>query len=156
MVTEDRENGDGHDPSVVALNRQFTGAVLRTADVAKERGDGIFTRGDPNSHQGVLQRAMTAATNVADQLHQELKTAYWKNEDQRNRFIAALTERERYGCSIEPLLHWLIANNAGTNGARLEAIIRGLTHTTFTTNYKPEQAKRSWLSGKPKPGAFSR
>lgn len=135
------DENNGHEASEMALDEAFKGAVL---DVSKlKRPDGILTRGLTGAQQSVLQRAMTAVEKDHD-YRQELKTAFFLSVDESDKVVAAINEADRYGCALKPIVDWLIARNAGTNGGRLRAIFETISHTTFTTNYTGGNKKNWW------------
>ena len=96
-----------------------------------------------NSQQGVLQRAMTAELKDED-YRQELKTAFLLSVEESDKVVAAINEADRYGCSIKPIVDWLIGRSAGVNGGRLRAILETISHTTFTTNYTGAKKSHWW------------
>lgn len=126
------ENGDGHSVEDMAVEEVFKGAHLNVKDL--KRPDGILTHGLSNAQTGVLQRAMTAERKDAD-YRQELKTAFFLSTEESDKVVAAINEADRYGCSLKPIVDWLIARSAGVHGGRLRAIFETISHTTFTTNY---------------------
>lgn len=135
------DTGNGHDPTEVAATEAFEGAFLDAKKLSRE--DGIFTRGLSNAQSGVLQRAMTAEIKDAD-YRQELKTAFFLSTEESDNVVAAINEADRYGCSLKPIVDWLIARSAGIHGGRLRAIFETISHTTFTTNYTGANKNRWW------------
>ena len=126
-----QNNGDGG----------IDGALLDLKEL--KRPDGIFTHGLNNTQQGVLQRAMTAEKKDTD-YRQELKTAFFLSTDESDKVVAAINESDRYGCSLKPIVDWLVGRSAGVNGGRLRAIFDTISHTTFTTNYQGANKKHFW------------
>lgn len=137
------DNGDN--PVDEVVGEAFKGAILNVKDMKRE--DGIFTRGLSTAQSGVLQRSMTAIDKDTD-YRQELKTAILQSTDESDKVAAAINEAERYGCSLKPIVDWLIARSAGVNGGRLKAIFETISHTTFTTNYQGKTKKRWWSDDK--------
>ena len=105
-----------------------------------KRQSGVLSRTQKEGQGGVLHRAMTAAGKDED-CRQELKTCFFKDERQQELWLAAYNERVRYGCNTRPLVDWLVAKNAGTNGARIRMVIDGLTHTSISTNTFSDKKK---------------
>jgi len=139
------DNGNGHDIAEEAVEEAFEGAHLNVRDL--KRKDGILTTGLSPAQSGVLQRSMTAISKDAD-YRQELKTAFFLSTDETDKVVAAINEADRYGCSLKPIVDWLIARSAGVGGGRLKAIFETISHTTFTTNYQGHNKNKWWSNGK--------
>jgi len=138
-MNDDNGNNNGHGFEDLAATEVFEGAHLDAKRMSRD--DGIFTRGLSQSQSGVLQRAMTAEIKDSD-YRQELKTAFFLSTDESDRVVAAINEADRYGCSLKPIVDWLIGRSAGVHGGRLRAIFETISHTTFTTNYTGAKKNR--------------
>lgn len=141
-MTEENENnnhdGDGYEVSpldntvevaTAAVDVEHKAAALKLKTLQR---DGII-RNDVAAQMGVLQRLMQAATDA--EYRQELKKSNLSEEDQ-DEFVAAISEAKRYGCTLTPIVDLLVARNGGIKGWLIGKILEGLTHTTFTTNFK--------------------
>jgi len=149
----DDDNGDGFDPVAQAQKDAFEGAHLNLKDM--KRPDGILTKGLSDAQSGVLQRSMTAIDKDED-YRQELKTSFLLSTEEADRVSGAINEALRYGCSLKPIVDWVIARSAGVNGGRLRAIFETISSTTFTTNYQGTNKKRWWSNDKSGSGSGSR
>jgi len=149
MVMED---GNGHDPGEIPVREAFKGAVLNLDELKRE--DGILTIPQLGGQGGVLHRAMTAV-NKDTEYRQELKTAFFLSTNEADLVVAAINEAKRYGCSLTPIVDWLVARSSGVHGGRLKAIFETLSHTTFTTNYTGKNTKKWWSNDKSKSSPLS-
>lgn len=137
-MNDEDENVDGPDHGI-------PGAFL---DLEKmKRPDGILTHALNKGQMGVLQSAMHAESKDED-YRQELKTGFFLSTNESDKVVAAINEAERYGCSLKPIVDWLIARSAGTNGGRLRAVFETISHTTFTTNYQGKNNNKGWNNDK--------
>lgn len=148
----DEDDGNGTDLAGEAVEEAFAGARLNVRDMKRE--DGILTRGLSSAQAGVLQRSMTAVTKD-DDYRQELKTAFLLSTEESDRVAAAINEAHRYGCSLKPIVDWVITRSAGVHGGRLRAIFETISHTTFTTNYTGKTKNRWWSNDKSRNGTSS-
>lgn len=136
-------NGNGHHPGEIA---SLLEEIRRRSG---ESGDGVPREGRTftaveGKNLGVLQQLLRAIKDVKRDYRQELKTANWADINKAAEAVAAIHECIMCGVSIEPIVDRIIAESAGVNGARLELVVRGLTHTTFNTNYTGFQKSHWW------------
>lgn len=82
---------------------------------------------------GVLQRLVTAVSSDKE-YRQVLLTAAFDNKQEALLCADAISECKRYGVSIEPLVDRVISQ-CSVKSARLDALLRALTHQSFSGNY---------------------
>lgn len=150
-MIEEEFDGNNHDgghteaPADLSAENILKAPLLKLSDLRK---DGVFNKVDIATTQSVLQRAMSAINKEEDIL-QEIKTAFFTSTRQQNAFAAVIAYDQRYGIDVWPDIIWLVAHNAGINGARLNSIFDALTHSTFTMNQNNKQKDKVKKNGSP-------
>lgn len=141
----DAEN-NGHDDDI-SIADVIENAIKDSRQEGKERhySNSSFTAID-GKNPGVLA-SMLQAIKKTDDYRQELKTANWADITAAKKAVAAIHERLMCGVSIDPIIDRIIAESAGVNSARLELVIKGLTHTYFNPDAGQNQRSR-WFGGK--------
>lgn len=146
-VTEtevEESNNNGHRRGEIA---EAIEEIVRKHQAAG--GDGVpregrtFTAVESNK-QGVLNQILHAIKDVRRDYRQELKTANWADVNAAAKCVAAIHECITTGTDYTPIIDRVIAESAGVAGARLELVVRGLTHTTFNTNSIGFQKTHWW------------
>ena len=82
---------------------------------------------------GVLQRLVTAVAKD-DQYRQILLTAAFENKQEALLAADAISERVRYGVSIQPIVDRMLAQ-CSIKSERVNEILRALSQYTLHTNY---------------------
>lgn len=137
-------NGNGHeDISIAAMIEQAVNEA--SGQDGKRFANRTFTPLE-GKDSGVL-RSMMNAIKKTEEYRQELKTANW-TDGQAAKAVAAIHERMMCGVSIDPIVDRIIAESAGEHSARLNLIIKGLTHQSFDTNYGNPMEKLKWWKGR--------
>lgn len=109
-------------------------------DKNKENRDaGTLVQNDLKNSQGVLQTLIRAVIDD-DNYRQILLLAAFQDKQEAILCSEAIAERRRYGVSIESIMDRVICQCA-INSARVEQALRGITHTSFYTNYRGEGKK---------------
>ncbi len=104
-------------------------------DESGDKAEG-FVSSSKEKYVGVLQKVATAARDVEAEYRQALLLSTFLDREDATRVVAALSERQRYGVDITPIVNLVTAWSAvkGADGGRVRAIIEGLTHQTTTMN----------------------
>lgn len=141
-----RGNGN-HEAAGIEIAEAVEQAVAEAQEKAtgKRLGNSSFSAID-DKRLGVLPSMMQAIEDI-NKYRQELKTADWKDRWEASKAVAAIHERLMCGVDITPIIDRIVAESAGVNSAKLEMVIRGLTHTVFNTNSNPMQPKHFWNKG---------
>ena len=82
---------------------------------------------------GVLQRLVTAVKDSTDYMQILLTAAF---DDKREALLCAdaISERQRYGVDIQPILN-RICSQCSVKSDRVRIILEAMTHYTLNTNY---------------------
>lgn len=138
-------NGNGKKTiEQMAQEKAFTGLVVRMGEM--QRQDGIMAEAmdkSINKSLGVIQTLITAEEDDGN-YRQILIRARWKNQEQRDKYVKALSVCRLVGAraAAKTLLDLITADSAGDNGAiRIEAV-EGITHTTLTTREELSKKKK--------------
>jgi len=131
--------GNGNLGQEIARESAFEGAHLQLENLKRE--DGLLSRSQGGSQQGVLNRFMSAEKNDID-YRQELKQAYWLDHTEIDLACAAIDELRLCGVEITRVLDRIIASSAGENGDRMKRILDAYSHITI--NDEAPQQKRRW------------
>lgn len=141
------KNGKKNDESIAVIEDQtelVDGMVLGDADV--EGGDEVIVGFDsiPQTQKlGVMQRLVTAVLNDR-QYRQVLLTGAFDNKHEANLAADSISERLRYGVTIQPIVDRVITQCAVKGGTR-NLIAEILTRYQITHNYggdTPDWKKR--------------
>lgn len=122
---------DGHRP----LSLEEVVAQDAIKSVAKEveefqEGPGSMSAGDK---LGVLQRIVTAVAKDSE-YRQILLLAAFDNKQEAMLASDAITERQRYGVTIQPILDRLVAQCAVKSG-RVDKVLHAMTNYTLNTGF---------------------
>lgn len=131
--TEVEVGGDGH-----GTPKSFEEVVAQDAlkEVAGEveefmqYGAGSLSAGDK---LGVLQRIVTAVAKDSE-YRQILLLAAFDNKQEAMLASDAITERQRYGVTIQPILDRLVAQCAVKSG-RVDKVLHAMTNYTLNTGF---------------------
>lgn len=107
-----------------------------TFDTAIKQIDGLkvgFDNLTTGQKLGVLQRLVTAV-GKDDQYRQILLTAAFENKQEALLAADAISERVRYGVSIQPIVDRMLAQ-CSVNSDRVRQILAALSQYTLHTNY---------------------
>ncbi len=102
--------------------------AMPDVDELLQTGSGSMSQQDK---LGVLQRIITAVANDKD-YRQILLLAAFDNKQEALLASDAITERQRYGVSIQPILDRLIAQCAVKSG-RVDKVLSAMTSYTLNT-----------------------
>ena len=131
-VTKVENKDDGHDEKA-ALAEFERKAVEDAAEVIQELTESGSDSYSIQAKLGVLQRVVTAV--VKDEGYRQilLLAAF---EDKQEAMLAAdaITERQRYGVTIQPILDRVIAQCA-VKSSRVDKILQAMTTYSLHTNY---------------------
>ena len=133
----DESNGN-HDGSEIAEMEDVIKSTENRARISLDklrRADGIITQGGNNNQAGILQKVITAPVKDTD-YRQALKMACYLSTHEIDLVCAAIDERQRYGCSLTPIVDWLVARSAGTNYGLIKIALDAYSHARITTDYK--------------------
>lgn len=131
---EDKEtDGDGHGTAT-----EFEEAVAREAvKDAIPAVDDFFQTGfasmSAQDKLGVLQRIVTAVAKD-EEYRQILLLAAFDNKQEAMLASDAITERKRYGVTIQPILDRIVAQCAVKQG-RVDAVLKAMTSYTLNTGF---------------------
>ena len=131
-MPDENDNHSGPVDEAIKEIVKNKGATINVDDIS--RPDGILTQTPVGGQGGVLHRLLTAIVEDKE-YRQELKTAFFLSTQEADKVVAAINERKRYGCSLTPIIDWLLARSAGVHGSRVKDILQALSSTTFNTNY---------------------
>lgn len=108
----------------------------QTWEAASRQIDGLkvgFDSMTSGQKLGVLQRLVTAVAKD-DQYRQILLTAAFENKQEAMLASDAISERKRYGVSIQPIVDRILAQ-CSVNSNRVNKILEAMSHYTLNTNY---------------------
>ena len=142
MADEINTEGNGHSDELApvveeALQKEWAGGKsgLKRNVITMEN----------RQYNSVLQQSMHSSIKCDEEdLLNEIKTAYFNDENDRMDFLNAYSECSRYGADLQWLRRLLVAWNAGIKGERLKNIFSTISHTdtTFNTNYTGNNKSR--------------
>lgn len=106
-----------------------------------KHGEGLLTGGN-RQYQSVLQRLAQTIKNNTD-YRQALLLASFLGPEESDRAVAAISECQRFGVDITPLVDKIVARCAvkGATGGRIQSIVEALTHQQITANTSKEYQK---------------
>ncbi len=144
-------NGEHEEPKTMAamVEQAMDEARQRTGSGDNKRFANRTFSALEDKQLGVLPTMMRAIKETAD-YRQELKTANWDDIRAAKKAVAAIHERLMCGVDIGPIVDRIIAESAGVHSGRLEAVIRGLTHTEFNLNQSAMNKQHFWNKNKGK------
>jgi len=136
VVDEDDGHGDVETLEGTAeieaeeLRRVAMGDAAKTVDDLVQHGvDSISLQ----QKLGVLQRIVTAVEKDS-QYRQILLLAAFDNKQEALLASDAITERQRYGVPIKPILDRIVAQ-CSVKADRIDRVLRAMTNYTLNTNY---------------------
>ena len=147
MGDSDNGNKEGVDLAEIAAAEAIK-EVAPTVEEMLQSGPGSVSAGD---RLGVLQRVVTA---VADdkEYRQILLLAAFDNKQEAMLASDAITERQRYGVTIQPILDRLVSQCAVKSG-RVDKVLHAMTNYTLNTSshsrlpFWKKKEERSGISG---------
>jgi len=128
MDTDDNGNRDA-----VALKKFEEDALKKaseTMDILTESGQDAYSM---EQKLGVLQRIVTAV-GTNEEFRQVLLLAAFDNKQEAMLAADAITERQRYGVEIQPILLRVISQCAIKAG-RVDKVLNAMTTYSLNTNY---------------------
>src|SRR4030042_3958761 len=122
------EKINGHDAETLVQDEALKELVKRFGDLTVETGaDSV----EIQQKLGVLQRIITASQEDKDYL-QALYQGYFENSEQAKLAADAITERQRYGAPIRPILN-RVTSQCAVKGNRVDKAVSGVnSHNIFT------------------------
>jgi len=128
----------------MAQEKAFGGLIVRIGEM--QRQDGIIAEAMDKSighNLGVIQTLITAEADDKN-YRQILIRARWKNQEQRDKFVKALSVCRMVGATqaAQTLLDLITADSAGDDGALRHEAVEGITHTTLTTRDELSKKKK--------------
>lgn len=109
LANRDRDNSGGESSAIMESQQQRMSVLLRTITAIKDDNE----------------------------FRQLLLLADFLDDEEAETVAAAITEAQRYGASLGPILNYVTAKcavNKNRHGkSRVAQVIEGLTHSTFTT-----------------------
>ena len=134
------DNDNGNSPDV-DLDKQLTEAGFPDLNALAGQGNAVMTAG---AKLGVLQKIVTSVPDDKE-YRQSLLLSCFDNKQEALLASDAITERLRYGVSIEPILARLSAQCAVKAG-RVEAAIRAMSHHSVSAytdkRLKPDDIRK--------------
>lgn len=131
------DNGHEEDSDVLIIDNPEDDAVAEVVKAANKMfGNMELVRDSVSLEQrmGVLQRVVTAVKGRDDYLQILLLAAF---DDKREAMLAAdaISERQRYGVDIQPILTRIVAQCA-IKSDRVARVLDAMTKYTLNTNYQ--------------------
>lgn len=123
------KDGDKETVELEEMDDQTWEAASKQIDGLKVGFDSMTT----GQKLGVLQRLVTAVAKD-DQYRQILLTAAFENKQEAMLASDAISERKRYGVSIQPIVDRILAQ-CSVNSNRVNKILEAMSHYTLNTNY---------------------
>lgn len=127
MNSED--NGKGEETALLTAEKQAIADATETMKDLTESGNDATTLTDK---LGVLQRVVTAVAKD-EEYRQILLLAAFDNKQEAMLAADAITERQRYGVSIHPILTRVIAQCAIQAG-RVDKVLNAMTSYSLNMN----------------------
>lgn len=123
--------GDGHEENpITTLEKMAAEGAAQTMQELTESG---FDSYSSQQKLGVLQRIVTAVSKDED-YRQILLLAAFDNKQEAMLAADAITERQRYGVSIQPILDRIVAQ-CSVRADRVDRVLHAMTNYTLNTNY---------------------
>ena len=117
-----------------------------------DSGDANAVSTSNQARIGVLMRLLTAVQDEKE-YRQALITADFLDDEEADRVSSAVTEANRYGLPLAPIMDHIASrcavNKAGHGKSRVVLSIEGLTHSTFNQN-RNDRGKRGIFSNNDK------
>jgi len=126
------DKDDGHQDEI-ALKEFEERAVGEAAEVMRELTESGSDSYAMGQKLGVLQRVVTAVSKN-EEYRQILLLAAFDDKQEAMLAADAITERQRYGVTIQPILDRVIAQCA-VKSVRVDKILQAMTSYTLHTNY---------------------
>jgi len=123
------KDGDKEATALEEMDDETFEAAIKQIDGLKVGFDSMTT----GQKLGVLQRLVTAVAKD-EQYRQILLTAAFANKEEAMLASDAISERKRYGVSIQPVVDRILAQ-CSVNSDRVNKILDALSHYTLNTNY---------------------
>lgn len=143
-MTEEEKNNGHTTLSDQDVEDIFQGAKIGLEDLRKE--DGILAKASMKNQaaSSVLQRAMTPVDN--DNYRALLITGI--DPRKANKFVKAKAECERMYSNkgLDIIIDQLHADAGSSIGARLLALLKALTHTSYTVNSPSGNTRGRWFN----------
>lgn len=148
----DRDNGNKKTIEQMAQERAYDGLIVHIGEL--QRQDGIITESIDKSigrSLGVIQSIITAESDDKN-YRQILRRARWKNQEQRDKYVKALSMCRIVGAvkGAKTLLDLVTADQAGDNGIWIHETGEMLTHTTLTTREEIDKKKKRFYEDRSK------
>ena len=118
------------DEEKVITDGELPAEVYKQMDKIMEEGSDSMS---VDQKLGVMQRLVTAVAKDEEYL-QVLLNAAFENKYEAMLAADAISERQRYGVNIRPLVNRIVAQ-CSVAGDRVNKLLEALTHYTFHTNY---------------------
>lgn len=128
-------SGNGHKTIDEAVEEKvFEGVTINIGELQRQDGQIAEAIDKASAHNlGVIQTVIHAVNND-DDYRQILKLAIWKNTEEQDKAVNALSICRLTGAkkAMRTILDRITARSAGINGALIHEAFEALTHTTFT------------------------
>lgn len=126
---EVENDGDGHRPLTDLETLAAKDAIDDMQDLIEHGSDSYSMQ----AKLGVLQRIITAVAEDKE-YRQVLLLAAFDNKQEAMLASDAITERKRYGVTIQPILDRIIAQCAVKQG-RVDVVLKAMTNYTLNTGF---------------------
>jgi len=124
------DNGDRGKAALAKFEEDAIKKASETMDILTESGQDAYSM---EQKLGVLQRIVTAV-GTNEEFRQVLLLAAFDNKQEAMLAADAITERQRYGVEIQPILLRIISQCAVKAG-RVDKVLGAMTTYSLNTNY---------------------
>jgi len=128
---DERDNGQGDVAALAEFEKKAIADAAETMRELTESGTDAYTM---EQKLGVLQRVVTAVGKDED-YRQILLLAAFDNKQEAMLAADTITERQRYGVPIQPILDRIISQCAVKAG-RVDKVLNAMTTYSLNTNYR--------------------